>query len=69
MSDFKDKLSKKQADVQAKFDELENKRKQLVSQRADLDRAIAVTVEEQVRIQGDFRTLKDLLDDKPEKKK
>ena len=64
MSDFKDKLSRKLADVQAKFDELEGKRKQLVSQRADLDRAIAVVMEEQVRLQGDFRTIEDLSNDK-----
>ena len=64
MTDFKDKLSKKRAEVQVKFDELEGKRKQLVSQRADLDRAIAVVMEEQVRLQGDFRTLEDLSNDK-----
>ena len=68
MSDFKDKLSKKRAEVQAKFDELEGKRKQLASQRADLDRAIATIMEEQVRLQGDFRTLEDLSNDKDKPK-
>jgi len=69
MTDFKDKLSKKLADVQAKFDKLEGERKQLVSQRADFDRAIAVKMEELVRLQGDFRTIEDLSNDKPGKKK
>ena len=68
MTDFKDTLSKKRADIQAKFDELEGKRKQLVSQRADLDRAIAVVMEEQVRFQGEFRLIEDLSNDKDKPK-
>ena len=71
MTDLKDTLSKKRAEIQAKFDELEGKRKQLVGQRADLDRAIAVVMEEQVRFQGEFRLLEDLSNkkDKPKKEK
>lgn len=68
MTDFKDTLSKKRAGIQAKFNELEGKRKQLVSQRADLDRAIAVVMEEQVRLQGDFRTIEDLSNGDKDKK-
>jgi predicted transcriptional regulator len=68
MTDLKDKLSKKRADAQAKFDKLEAERKQLVSQRADFDRAIAIKMEELVRLQGEFRVLEDLLKDKSEKK-
>ena len=68
MSELQDKLSKKRAEVQAKFDELEGKRKQLASQRADLDRAIAVIMEEQVRLQGEFRLIEDLSNGDKDKK-
>lgn len=68
MSDLKDTLSKKRAEIQVKFDELEGKRKQLVSQRADLDRAIASVMEEQVRFQGEFRLIEDLSNDKDKPK-
>ena len=67
MTDFKDKLSEKRADVQSKFNELEGRRKQYVSQRADLDRAIAVVMEEQTRLQGEFRAIEDLSGDKDKK--
>ena len=71
MSELEDKLSTKRADIQSRFDKLEAQRKQLSEQRANLDRSIAVTVEEQVRIQGEFRLLEDLSNDKdkPKKKK
>ena len=68
MTDLRDTLSKKKADIQAKFDELEGKRKQLVSQRADLDRAIASIMEEQVRFQGEFRLIEDLSNGDKDKK-
>lgn len=64
MSELEDKLSAKRVDIQVRFDKLEAQRKQLSEQRANLDRSIAVTVEEQVRIQGEFRLLEDLLNDK-----
>ena len=64
MSELQDKLLTKRADIQARFDKLEAQRKQLSEQRANLDRNIAVTVEEQVRIQGEFRLIEDLSNDK-----
>ena len=69
MSELDDKLLAKRADIQARFDKLEAQRKQLSEQRANLDRSIAVTVEEQVRIQGEFRLLEDLSNNKGKSKK
>ena len=69
MSELDDKLLAKRADIQARFDKLEAQRKQLSEQRANLDRSIAVTVEEQVRIQGEFRLLEDLSNSKDKSKK
>ena len=64
MADFENKLSKKRADIQERFNKLEGQRKGLVDQRRELDRAIAVIMEEQVRLQGDFRTIEDLSNEK-----
>ena len=66
MADFENKLSKKRADIQERFNKLEGQRKGLVDQRRELDRAIAVIMEEQVRLQGDFRTIEDLSSEKGE---
>lgn len=66
MTDFENKLSKKRADIQERFNKLEGQRKGLVDQRRELDRAIAVIMEEQVRLQGDFRTIEDLSNEKGE---
>ena len=68
MTDFKDKFLKKRADIQSRFTKLEGQRKGLVSQRADLDRAIAVIMEEQVRLQGEFRLIEDLSNGGKDKK-
>lgn len=76
MSEMKDKLSVKQADVQSRFENLDKQRQQLINQRADLDRKIAAIAEEMVRLQGEFRLIADLKDEKdtpkleiPKKKK
>ncbi len=61
MTDLKDALSTKKADIQARFDKLEAERKELSSQRADLDRNIAIKLEELVRIQGEFRLIEELV--------
>jgi len=68
MTDFKNKFLKKRADIQERFTKLEGQRKGLVSQRADLDRAIAVIMEEQVRLQGEFRLIEDLSNGDKDKK-
>jgi len=63
MSEMKDKLSAKQADVQSRFEGLDKQRQQLISQRADLDRKIASISEELVRLQGENRLIEDLSKD------
>ena len=68
MADFKNKFLEKRADIQSRFTKLEGQRKGLVSQRADLDRAIAVIMEEQVRLQGEFRLIEDLSNGDKDKK-
>jgi len=68
MTELSDKLSTKRADIQARFDKLEAQRKQLGGQRADLDRNIAGIVEEQVRLQGEFRLIEDLSNGDKDKK-
>ena len=68
MSEMIDKLSAKRADIQDRFDKLEAQRKQLGGQRADLDRNIARIVEEQVRLQGEFRLIEDLSNGDKDKK-
>ena len=68
MTDMEDKLTTKRADIQGRFDKLEAQRKQLGGQRADLDRNIAGIVEEQVRLQGEFRLIEDLSNGDKDKK-
>jgi len=68
MSDMEDKLTTKKADIQSRFDKLEAQRKQLGEQRANLDRNIASIVEEQVRLQGEFRLIEDLSNGDKDKK-
>ena len=68
MTEMEDKLSAKRADIQSRFDKLEAQRKQLGEQRADLDRNIARIVEEQVRLQGEFRLIEDLSNGDKDKK-
>jgi len=68
MADFKDKFLKKRANIQERFTKLENQRRGLVDQRRELDRAIAVIMEEQVRLQGEFRLIEDLSDGDKDKK-
>jgi len=74
--ELKDKLKSKQAEAQKKFELLDGQRDTLVKQRAELDRRIAEITKEQVLLQGEFRALNDLLNDKekpelkiPKKKK
>lgn len=62
------RLVAKRADIQTRFDKLEAQRKQLGGQRADLDRNIASIVEEQVRLQGEFRLIEDLSNGDKDKK-
>lgn len=68
MTELSDKLSTKRADIQTRFDKLEAQRKQLGEQRANLDRNIAAIVEEQVRLQGEFRLIEDLSNGDKDKK-
>lgn len=68
MTELSDKLTTKKADIQFRFDKLEAQRKQLGGQRADLDRNIAGIVEEQVRLQGEFRLIEDLSNGDKDKK-
>jgi len=68
MTEMEDKLSAKKADIQSRFDKLEAQRKQLGEQRANLDRNIASIVEEQVRLQGEFRLIEDLSNGDKDKK-
>ena len=68
MTELQDKLSTKRGDIQSRFDKLEAQRKQLGDQRANLDRNIAAIVEEQVRLQGEFRLLEDLSNGDKDKK-
>lgn len=62
-------LEQKLADAKAKFDQLNSQRKNLVEQRANLDRQIAAIAEEQVRLQGDFRTIEGLIAEQPKEEK
>lgn len=68
MTELSDKLSAKRADIQTRFDKFETQRKQLGEQRANLDRSIAGIVEEQVRLQGEFRLIEDLSNGDKDKK-
>jgi len=68
MTELSDKLTTKKADIQSRFDKLEAQRKQLGEQRANLDRNIASIVEEQVRLQGEFRLIEDLSNGDKDKK-
>ena len=68
MSELKDKLAVKRKDVEAKFTQLDGQREKLVKQRAGLDRQIAVIAEEQVKLQGEFRLINDLSNEKDKPK-
>lgn len=60
MSDFQSQLQLQMTEVQGRFDALEAKRSGLVGKRAELDREISATVEEQIRVQGEYRALENL---------
>jgi len=66
MTDLKNKLSAKQKKLESKFNQLEEQRDKLVKQRSNIDRQIAVVAEEQVRLQGEFRAVEELLNEKDE---
>jgi len=68
MSDLKNKLSAKRKELESKFNQLEEQRDKLGKQRGNLDRQIAVVAEEQVRLQGEFRAVEELLNEKEEPK-
>lgn len=67
MSELKDKLKAKRKEIEAKFDNLDDQRKKLVDQRSELDRQIAAIAQEQVRLQGEFRAIEDLSNEKEDK--
>jgi len=62
-------LEQKLADAQGKFNQLNDRRKTLVEQRANLDRQIAIIVEEQTMLRGDFRTIEGLIAEQPKEEK
>lgn len=68
MTDLKDRLSAKRKELESKFNRLEGQRDKLVKQRSSLDRQIAAVAEEQVRLQGEFRAVEELLNEKKEPK-
>ena len=66
MSDLKNKLSAKRKELEFKFSQLDEQRKKLVEQGATLNRQVAVIAEEQVRLQGEFRAVEELSNEKDE---
>ena len=68
MTDFKDKLSAKRKELESKFNQMNEQRERLVKQRSGLDRQIAAVAEEQVRLQGEFRAVEELFNEKDEPK-
>ena len=60
MSDVIAKLDEAIAEVKGRFDAEQVKERDLSQKRAELDRAIAVSREEQVRLQGEYRGLENM---------
>lgn len=54
-------LETKISESQAKFDELQKKENELKEQASELNKNFAAVREEMVRVQGDYRTLNELL--------
>ena len=61
-------IDDKLKDIEKKFNELEEMKKKLQEQGADLNRKISAVVEEQVMLRGANRELTALKDEKPEPK-
>ena len=66
MPSLQDKLFAKRKELESKFNKLDEQRDKLVKQRSSLDRQIAVIAEEQVRLQGEFRAVEELSNEKDE---
>ena len=66
MTDLFEKLDAQLAVVKEKFEALQGEEKSLKEKRADFDRQIAVNLEEQIRLQGEYRALTKLKDEPEE---
>lgn len=66
MTDLFEKLDAQLAVVKDKFEALQSEEKSLKEKRADFDRQIAVNLEEQIRLQGEYRALTKLKEDAPD---
>lgn len=62
-------LEQKKVDLEKKFEAFDATKKELVEQRRLIDQKLSQVQQEQLRLQGEFRMIEDLLKEEQPKKK
>jgi predicted nuclease with TOPRIM domain len=56
----KDILTRKKADVQTRFEQLQSEKNKLIEQQKAIEQRVIEISQEQIRLQGEFRLIEDL---------